>query len=77
VAALASEALHGGEVCESAVSTFGVWEGAAEPVGVELARPPAMLTGVAFMAAEDFFPIQGGVGVEDAVVVGETVWALH
>jgi hypothetical protein len=77
VAALASQALHGGEVFESAVTTFGVWKGTAEAVGVKLAGPPAMLTGVAFMASQDFFAVQGGVGVEDAVVVSETVWTLH
>jgi hypothetical protein len=77
VAALASQALHGGEVCESAVTTFGVWEGAAEPVSVEFAGPPAMLTGVAFMASQDFFPIQGRVGVEDAVVVRKAIRTLQ
>jgi hypothetical protein len=77
VAALASQALHGGEVFESAVTTFGVWKRAAEAVGVEFAGPPAMLAGVAFVASQDFFAIKGWVGVEDAVVIGETVWALH
>jgi hypothetical protein len=77
VAALASEALHGSEVFESAVPTFGVWKRTAEAVGVELARPPAMLAGVAFMASQDFFAVQGRVGVEDAVVVGKAIGALQ
>jgi hypothetical protein len=77
VAALASQALHGGEVFESAVPTFGVWKGTAEAVGVELAGPPAMLTGVAFMASKDFFAVQGRVGVEDAVVVGKAIRTLQ
>jgi hypothetical protein len=65
------------EIGETTGAALALGEGTAEAVGVEFARPPAVLARTAFVASEDFFAVEAGIGFGDAVVVGETVWALH